>query len=289
MRRGALGVLIAAALVAAGCGADDDGGDPLTVGSTGDPAMRVVAQIYAGALRSAGESVDEEPVTAGYEELLADAGGAVDLFPALGATLLAQLAPHLTPISAEDVYTDLNRSLPQGISVADPTMVDVSWRLLVNRESAEAAGVTDLSGCDRLPDGLPVAVTVDPAPEVLAAYGAAGCRLGPIEVLADPTAVYRAVADGRAVGLLDGLAAAAADPDDRVEVLAAADDSPAGPPAEQLLAVYATAELSEDGLKAINKVAGELTTADLVELADRVGESGDARRAADDWLSEHGF
>nr|WP_053778022.1 glycine betaine ABC transporter substrate-binding protein [Gordonia sp. NB41Y]KOY49289.1 hypothetical protein ISGA_11200 [Gordonia sp. NB41Y] len=295
--------------VLAGCGSTS-APHPLVMGSDGTPAMSVMAEIYAGALRNSGTAVSGDVVIGDDAQLLSMmARTEVDLFGAFTGTLLAGLAPELAPTTSEDTYNDLNRSLPQGVSVGDPTPVTNAPQLVVAISLATSTGVTDLSGCARLPAGLPVAVTGTPSEATLHVLADAGCRLGPVQTLTDVHAVVARVATGTAVGILSPLQLAAQDtegPAGKVQSLPVPEQSPGtstpagsapqsappvtvGPRAEDLVPVYRTAALGSDQVKTIDKVAGEITTADLATMARKVQSGAEPRDLAVDWLGEHGI
>ena len=62
-----------------------------------------------------------------------------------------------------------------------------------------------------------------------------------------------------------------------------------GPRAQNLVPVYRTAALTRSEVKQINRVAGEITTADLAELARRADAGTKPRDLAAGWLGEHGL
>ena len=62
-----------------------------------------------------------------------------------------------------------------------------------------------------------------------------------------------------------------------------------GPRAQNLVPVYRTAALTRSEVKQINRVAGEITTADLAELARRADAGAKPRDLAAGWLGEHGL
>ncbi len=264
----------------------------LVVGAQSTPAMTVLARIYATVLRNTGANVSADLTTGTYPQLLdAMGGGRLDLFPAGSGALLADLAPQQNSTSSEDVYNDLNRSLPQGVSVGDPTTVAAAPQIFVASSLAERSGATDLASCARLPEGLPVVTASAPDPGVVAAFSTAGCRLGPTEILGSTTAVVDRVASGSALGILSPLdvdggdAGAAAT---SLQALTVATTT-TGPRAQDLVPVYRTAALSRDQVKAINKVAGELTTADLAAMAGKARSGANPSDLAATWLAEHGL
>lgn len=278
---------------------------PLVMGAADTSAMRVMAQIYAAVLRGAGAPVSPQLSLGDDQALLERAQeGEIDLFPAFTGALLTHLAPVLTPPPAAEqtppagaeqefdpIYRDLNRALPQGMSVGDTTPVVQTPRLLVATSLAAASDVSDLSGCARLPADLPVMVAEPPAAATLRAFADAGCRLGPIEVQSAVRGVLDRVATGNALGVLTPLQLAG-DPTttqlgDQVRVLAG-EHPVAGPAAEVLVPVYRTVSLSRAQVKAVNRVAGEITTVDLATMAREVDGGADPATVALDWVTEHG-
>lgn len=92
---------------------------PITVGAGDAPDSRVLAEIYAAVLRGAGSPVRVEPGLAEDADLAALDAGAVTLVPEYTGRLLLRLHPGSTAIDSEDVFEELNRSLPPGFSVSD--------------------------------------------------------------------------------------------------------------------------------------------------------------------------
>lgn len=98
--------------------ADTDSG-VITVGSGQSPDSRVLAEIYAAVLRGTGASVDTRLGLDDGEELAALDDGSVDLVPEYMGGLLLRLQPGAEAIEPDEVFEELNRSLPQGLSVSD--------------------------------------------------------------------------------------------------------------------------------------------------------------------------
>ncbi|TYQ11085.1 UNVERIFIED_ORG: osmoprotectant transport system substrate-binding protein [Gordonia westfalica J30] len=308
------GLIAALAVVLAGCG--DEAGSPprgIVIGSSEEPAMRVMAEVYAGALRNAGSVVSADQLRGDDAELLDEMDRAdLDLFPAFTGDLLTMLAPSSTAVGAEDVYVELNRSLPQGVSVGDETPVSGAPQIFVSTTLAGSVGASGLDDCALLPPGLPVVATSDPDPATLDAFASAGCRLGPVQTVGATVEVLRRASEGDAVGLLTPLDIAGEDAEGAssdVQALRSsagggdtADNPPAdepstdaapeeqsGPRAEVLVPVFRSAALNRDQVKTMNKVAGEITTADLATMAGEVETGSDPREVALEWLAEHGL
>ncbi len=90
----------------------------ITVGSAESPDSRVLAEIYAAVLRGTGASVDTVGLAEG-EDLAALDAGEVDVLPEYMGGLLLRLQPGADAIEPDEVFEELNRSLPQGLSVSD--------------------------------------------------------------------------------------------------------------------------------------------------------------------------
>lgn len=302
------GLIVVLAVVIAGC-ADDSSSPPrgVVIGSSEDPAMRVMAEVYAGVLRNSGSVVSGDQLRGDAPALLDEMDrAALDLFPAFTGELLTLLSPSSTAIGAEDVYNDLNRSLPQGVSVGDETPVSAAPQIFVSTALAGDVGATGLEDCGRLPAGLPVVAVAEPDDSTMRAFADAGCAFGPVEVTATGEEVLRRAADGSAVGLLTPLEIAGEDADGASSEVQALRTSPGGgdtadgaaaaepadetgPRAEVLVPVFRSAALNRDQVKAMNKVAGEITTADLATMAAEVDGGADPREVALAWLGEHGL
>lgn len=320
VRRGVVATVVAVMAVLAGltgCSSQDENRE-LVVGASEDPAMRVMAAIYAGALRNAGAAVSADIETGDDRTMLAWLGEVhVDLFPAFTGSLVSTLAPDLRPVTAEDTYNDLNRSLPQGVSVGDATPVSAVPQVFVATSLAQSTGAGDLASCDRLPAGLPVVAVRAPAESTVRALADAGCRLGPVQVVPDAATAFERIATGTVAGVLTPLQVAgeppqgpsgavqalrvpeakeSAEPSGRAAPSTAtpsagdgSGERGIGPRAEDLVPVYRTVALSRDQVKAVNKVAGEITTADLAGLAQRAATGTDPAELASGWLGEHGL
>lgn len=323
IKRAATAILVILALAAtvAGCSEPAPADRPLVMGAPDTPTMTVMAHIYAGALRNAGSAVSPTVERGDYRTLLDDMDAtSVDLFPAFSGLLLDQLAPQLAPATAEDVYKDLNRSLPQGVSVGDATMVSATPQIFVAAAAAEAVTATDLASCGKLPAGLPVVVVGTPEAATMDAFTAAGCRFGPTESVGSVADAVARIATGRAIGILTPLDVAGDDKQDAasdIRALASADkstteggaaqsssaapsggasgapqepaDVESGPRAQELVPVYRSAAFSRDEVKTLNKVAGELTTADLAALGREATAGARPADLANEWLAEHGL
>ncbi|MFC3244098.1 glycine betaine ABC transporter substrate-binding protein [Gordonia humi] len=272
------GVLAAVSLTAC---ADDQ--RPLTVGHGDSPEMTTAAAVYAGALARTGMDVETLPHAESQKELLDRvASGGLGLFPAFTGDLLVQLTPAPTAISAEDVIADVNRSLPQQVAIGDPASVSDRWQVLAGQDLKERSGVETLADCGRFPADLPIVVVQTPSTSVLDAI--AGCHHGPVRSVPTVDELVTQVRTGRALGLATALDTASVT--DLAGVQALKSDGP--PIAQDLVPVFASGRFEKPQLKALSRVAGELTTADLAQLVREVRDGGSPRAVADQWLATHG-
>lgn len=91
----------------------------ITVGAGSSPELAVVAEIYADVLRGTGSPVATAPEFGEGEDLTALDDGTVTLVPAYTGPLLLRLQPGAVAVESDEVFEELNRSLPQGLSVSD--------------------------------------------------------------------------------------------------------------------------------------------------------------------------
>jgi len=269
---------------------DSDDPEPLRIGASADPALQAAAGVYASVLSRSGRRAvlvdrrDTEPAL-----LDATAVGAVDLFPAFTGELLDLLSSSPVAYGGDELIAEVSRALPQGVSIGDPTQAGNRPQLLIAAALRDRYGVDDLAGCGALPAGLPL-VTIDGVDDdVLGAFAA--CRPGPVTRLASAQEVLARVSGGEALGVLPALdtaAAEAAGPDAQngPEVQALSADG--APRAQTLLPVYRSAALTRNQLKALSRVAGELSTADLAELAGKVRGGADPAAVGREWVGTHG-
>lgn len=282
-RSAAAAVAVTVLALLSACGSDAP--VPLRVGSDDTSAMRVAAQIYGQALARTGLPIDVVARKAGEKRLLDDAAqGELDLFPAFTGDLLSELTPEREAVGGEEVAAAVSRALPQGVTIGDPAAVSDRRQLVLAQSLAASAGVTDLADCAKLPPGLPLVTTGELSNSDRQAFDR--CRIGPILADRTPAQVIDAVRDGRAVGSLTGLESATAltGHDDLLSLRSAA----SGPIAQELVPVFRSAVVGKPQMKALSRVAGELTTADLAELAARVDGGADPAAVAGGWLGTHG-
>lgn len=122
------GVLVVAAVLG-GCSpssplTDDPAPRPVTVGAGESAESQVVAEIYADVLRGTGSTVRTRLGLDEDETLALLDSGEVTLVPEYTGSLLLQLNPRSTVTDSDEVFEELNRSLPQGLSVSDQGLAE---------------------------------------------------------------------------------------------------------------------------------------------------------------------
>ncbi|ALG86686.1 ABC transporter substrate-binding protein [Gordonia phthalatica] len=285
VRRGAalLATVGLAATLLTACGSD--AADPFRVGSDGSATMRVAAAVYAGALQRTGVRIEVQPKPEGDRRLLDEtAQGDLDLFPAFTGELLTTLTPKPEATSAADVEDAVNRALPQDVTIGDPAAVDNRRQLVLSQRLVDERHVTDLAGCGALPPGMPLVTTGTLTDDDRTAFAA--CRVGPVTEGLTAAEVVRRVASGTQLGTLTGLEAATAlAGHDDVTAVRSADT---GPRSQDLVPVFRAGRVGKSQMKALSRVAGELTTADLAAMAQKVDGGADPTAVANEWLSTSG-
>ncbi|MFD4179566.1 glycine betaine ABC transporter substrate-binding protein [Rhodococcus sp. NPDC058514] len=124
-RKVAVTTMSAAAIVLAGCSVDnsrlDEAQAPaaITVGSGESAESQVVAQIYAEILRGTGSPVEVAAPTTRAEYVEELGAADVTVVPDFTGQLLNYFQPDSTLTDPDEVFDELNRSLPEGLSVSD--------------------------------------------------------------------------------------------------------------------------------------------------------------------------
>lgn len=279
-------VAVAVSVLAVGCSsagsvldsADQAVANTLTVSAGVGTAGEVLGEIYAQALRRTGTDVHFRPGPVQRGEYLAALdGGEVDLVPEFSGSLLIHLQPGTTTTEPDEVYAELSRSLPQGISVSDFAGAQDGAVLAVPRTAlgetvtlSEFAPRCAASTLAHTPGWM---VAAQP-PKALAEIGCVFADATEFDVLAEPSA-----------GVVFGLTTAdpaAADPD--LVVLA---DSEQVLIAQNVLPVFRSDAISDRHRNALALVAGELTTTDLAEMISQVRSGRPSADVAREWLDAH--
>ncbi len=296
----ALGAALLLGLTA--CGGGDDplagGGDSsaapsgtVTVGSANFPESEIVAELYAGALESAGVET-ETSLGIGAREAYVGAvqDGSVDVVPDYSGNLLLFVDPEATASSAEEIMDALPGALPEGLAVLEPAEAQNKDAMVVTPGTAEQYGLTSIADmaevCDRL-------VVAGPPEFAERAYGLQGleenygCVPRSFEPINGGPVTVQALLDGD-VDVADIFTTTPAIADNDLVVL---EDPENNFIAQQVLPLAAADRLPQEAVDALNELSGKLTTEDLLDLNRKVsGESAvSPADAAQEWLSANGY
>ena len=294
-RSGVLGaILVAFALLAAACGSGEDAtteGPTITVGSANFSENALVAEIYAQVLEGEGYSVDRN-LNVGARAVYAVAleSGELDLVPEYVGTALAFLDG--TPTSDSEATAAALRDAwsGAGIAVLDPAEAQDKNGIVVRQDTADALGLSKISD---LADHTDLVFGGPPeCPErefcligLTDVYGLSFAEFKPLDVGGALT-VAALEEDAIQVGLLftsDGVIAA--------KGFVLLEDDKGLQPAENLTPVIRQEIIDAYGdnlVEALNKVSGELTTAELSEMNRRIGIDGDdPEQVATDWIADN--
>lgn len=281
--------VVALAAFTVSCGSADR--DRTFVVGAGESAeSRVLAEIYAGALARTGLPVRVRPDLGRRSDYLAalDAG-VVDLVGEQTGDLLAALDSGSTARTPDDVVTALSRALPADLTVADPADgVDMRARLVVAADRAAVDGLDTVADllprCAETTAGLAVLPgLLRDATEVVVH----NCAFATLAPASDPVALRESLRSGALqAGLLTGPPELAPGATDGLTVLA---DEDYAIRAENIVPLLRGGLLDEVRMRKLNYVAGELTTAELVELIRAVEAGGSAPELARRWLDQHGL
>lgn len=269
-------LVLAAALAIAGCGA---GRRPheLVVASDVDAESVLLANIYAGALRSYGFPARVESAPDPLARL--DSGDA-SVVPGLTGEVLQRFQPGAAVRSDQQVYRAMVGALPEGIAAGDyTTAAEDKPALAVTQATAQAWRGNDLAELPLHCAGITVGSVTGTRPPAAVSK----CHLPQAREFSDAAAMFAAL---RAEQITLAWTTTA-DPNVPPDVVVLADGKPALVQAENVVPLYRRNELSNRQLLAINEVAGVLDTAALIEMRRQVAHGAGVQAVADSWLAEH--
>ncbi len=303
----ASGMALMLALTACGASGDPleegsgDGGStsgPVVVGSADFPESQIIAEIYSGALESAGVESSTK-LNIGSREIYYEAlqDGSIDVIPEYTGNLLLFADSDTEASSASEIMEALPKALEEkspdvNLGVLEPAEAQNKDSLVVTQATAEKYDLTSIEDLSEVCDQLVFA-----APSTFAerAYGLPGLK----ENYDCVPKSFEGINDGGGAVTLDALLAnkvQVADiytttPSIEENSLVVLEDPKNNFLAQQVVPLINKDALGDKGVDVLNKVSSKLTTEDLMELNKAV--SGDAKQspaaAAEDWLNENGF
>lgn len=296
---------VLAALSLAACGA---GSDPLatttsqptqgaagavTVGSANFPENQLLAEIYAGALESAGVPVEKQLNIGGREVYLnALKDGSVDVLPEYTGNLATYLDPDNADIAtAESALTSLKNALPDGLAVLQPAEAENKDSVVVTKETADRLGlatIEDLQG--KAPEmvlgGPPEwAVRADGIKGLERVYGLTFKEFKPLDSAGALTVT--ALKNGQ----VDAANLFTTDPQIPANNFRVLEDTKNLFGTQQVIPLVRTdVAANQQAVDALDKVSGTLTTEGLTEYVGKVViDNQDASAVAKEWLQANGF
>nr|WP_296778104.1 glycine betaine ABC transporter substrate-binding protein [Rhodococcus sp. (in: high G+C Gram-positive bacteria)] len=261
------------------------------VGAGDSAESQLLAQIYAGAIRSAGTgAVVESGLGDRADYLDALDRGDVTLVPDFTGALLAEFDSTSQATEPEDVFVDLNRSLPEGLTVGDYALAEDRTAIAVSEAGpfADVATVADFAANH---GDAAIGVVGDPPKpdpqEVVArlAGRTTGTGAGSTDfvVYADSGDALSALNSGE-IGALAFTTASFGSPAADLSTL---DDGDGVFPAQNVVPLLRNSSLDDTAFATLSVVAGELTTADLADMIGEVRSGGESGDVAARWLGEH--
>ncbi|WP_415973532.1 glycine betaine ABC transporter substrate-binding protein [Rhodococcus sp. 077-4] len=274
-----------------GCSAGastDPAPTPVVVGAGSSDISRVLSQIYAGGLRSTGVTVEVKDGLGDRPDYLAALDrGEVTMVPDLTGDLLRTFDTLSSATEAENVFTELNRSLPAGLSVGDYATAEDRLAIAVAPDASAADGetVTDFLLRGESTVGF-VDGQVDPM-DVITEGTRSPTFTGASFTDFAPYFDGQAAVDGLNAGEVAALAIRTASFGPLAKDLTTLPDDDSVYPAQNVVPLYRNGLLSESALKSFSVVAGELTTADLADMIGEVRGGAASGEVAGRWLGEH--
>jgi len=275
MKRTLAVIVAAAALLASACGSKDDlsganqqsASGEVVVGSADFTENKILAEIYAGALKATGAKVSVKSGI-GARELVVQAlqDKSLGVVPEYTGNLLNYFDKANTTTGAEEVYTALKAKTPSGLEVLDKSEAEDKDVLVVSKATADA-GVKSIADLAAKPDfvlGAAGEWATRWQTKIKDLYGVTFKEIkttdtgGPVTVDALKNAtvqvvnLYTTSADIKANGFVE-----LADPKNMY-------------PAQNIVPLLRSDAVDDKGKAALNNVSKALTTEKLAELVKKV-------------------
>lgn len=264
-------------LVTGACG----GGDPLDpqreaaeggeiiVGSADFAENQLLMEMYAEVLREGGAEVSTRPGV-GNREFIVDGlqDGSLTVVPEYTGNLLHHFAEVAPGTSAEEIVTELDASLPEGLEILAPAEAENSDVLVVTQETSERLDLTSLADIGEQCDEL-----------VLGAAGEwAGRWVEPIAEIYDCTFSEIRTTDAGGPITVDELAAGNVDVANLFTTMSAIEengfveleDPEQLYPAQQVIPLARADALDDEQRAALDELAAALNTENLKEMVRRI-------------------
>ena len=289
-----LGAVVVGALALSGCASSDplsSGGsedsETLIVGSQAYYSNEIIAEIYSQALENGGFTVDRQFLIGQREVYLPDIeSGAIDVFPEYTGSLLTALVDGDPSGTSDEIYTQLEEALPDGLSVLDQAEASDQDSWTVTQAFADKYSLTDLASLTNVTEPITVGgnselQTRPYGPDALAEkYGVTIAGFTAVQDSGGPLTV-KALVDNQ-IQLANIYTA---DPNIQTNDLVALED-PDGLFLPANVVPVVSDKVNDDAAEILNGVSAALTLEDLVSLnAESVNDQRSAGDIATDWLT----
>lgn len=268
-------------------------GKSIVVGSAAFPESETIAEIYAGALDSAGFKTTTK-LSIGQRELYFKAvqDGTVDVVPDYSGNLLLFVDPKATATSAADIMKALPSALPKGLEVLDPAKAEDKDAMVVTQLTAQKYGLKTIGDMAKVCDQLVLGAGPEFAersyglPGLKKNYGCVPKKFSKLADSGGPLTV-KALLENQ-VQVADIFTTSPDIIDNDLVVLKDPKDNFI---AQQVLPLVKSATVNEKARKALNEVSAKLTTEDLIKLNQKVSgdQKMDPQDAAAQWLKDKGI
>ncbi|WP_136707155.1 ABC transporter substrate-binding protein [Agromyces sp. H66] len=270
-----------------GSGDGDGSTETLVVGSQDYYSNEIIAEIYAQALEENGYTVDRQFRIGQREVYIPEIeGGAIDVFPEYTGNLLQYYVPDTEATTSDDVYAELETSLPDGLRVLDQSAATDQDSYNVTKAFSEANNVTSLADLKNVTTPLTLGGNSELAtrpygPEGLKSVYGVDVAFTPIEDSGGPLTI-KALQDDQ-VQIVNIYSANPAIATSDLVTL----EDPEGLFLASHVVPLVSEKVTDEIADIIDTVSAALTAEDLVALnALSVDEQQSADQIASDWLAE---
>lgn len=270
-----------------GSGGGEGSSETLVVGSQDYYSNEIVAEIYAQALEENGYTVDRQFRIGQREVYIPEVeDGAIDVFPEYTGNLLQYYVPDTEATTSDDVYAELETSLPDGLRVLDQSAATDQDSYNVTKTFSEENGVTSLADLKDVTTPLTLGGNSELAtrpygPEGLKSVYGVDVAFTPIEDSGGPLTI-KALQDDQ-VQIVNIYSANPAIATSDLVTL----EDPEGLFLASHVVPLVGEKVTDEIAEIINTVSAALTAEDLVALnALSVNEQQSADEIAADWLAE---
>ena len=290
-------VAVGATVALAGCASGDplDNGsgegegstETLVVGSQDYYSNEIIAEVYAQALEENGYTVERDFRIGQREVYIPEIeDGAIDVFPEYTGNLLQYYVPDTEATTSEDVYAELETSLPEGLRVLDQSPATDQDSYNVTKVFSDENGVTSLADLKDVTTPITLGGNSELAtrpygPEGLKEVYGVDVAFTPIEDSGGPLTL-KALVDNQ----VQMVNIYSADPNIAANDLVTLED-PEGLFLASNVVPLVSEKVTDEIAEIIDTVSEALTAEDLVALnALSVNEQQSADQIAADWLAE---